>query len=141
MRADSHETLADVLAETQQEWAAVVYFYSAYHLVSATLLRDPVFDDPSRLASLNPQLTMADRRTTRHHGYMQFGPGGSRTKIWGLNDLIGALYKHVWPFYLQLHEASIDVRYNNGLRVPLEKVAQAHGLIKDEFTAGTLVAP
>jgi hypothetical protein len=140
VRADDHEKLAKVLHETSVEWAAVAYFYSAYHLVKAALLADPIFADPGRLVAAHVQLTMADQATNRHHGYMQFGTGGSRTKIWGLNDLVGVLYRQVWPFYLQMHEASVDVRYGTGLRVPLDRIGEAQGLVKAEYTAGTLVA-
>lgn len=141
VRADEHAGLATVLHDSGHEWAAVAYFYGAYHLVSAALLSDPVFDSPQRLAAASPALSMGDRTTTRHQGYMQFGPGGQRTKIWGLNDLVGTLYRQVWPFYLQLHEGSVDVRYGTGLRVPLGRIRDAYGLIHDEFAAGTLVAP
>lgn len=141
LRADEHESLAGVLRDSGHEWAAVAYFYSAYHLVSAALLRDPIFTSPGRLAAASPALTMADQTATRHQGYMQFGHGGRRTKIWGLNDLVALLYRPVWPFYAQLHEGSVDVRYGTGLRVPLEKIADAQRLIRDEFAAGTLVAP
>lgn len=140
VRADDHEKLAKVLHESGVEWAAVAYFYSAYHLVKAALLTDPIFTDPGRLAVAHAQLTMADQTATRHQGYMQFGTGGSRTKVWGLNDLVGVLYRQVWPIYLQMHEASVDVRYGTGLRVPLDKIGEAQELVKAEYAAGTLVA-
>lgn len=118
----------------------MAYFYSAYHLVSAALLSDPIFHDPTRLAAANSNLTMAERAATRHKGYMQYGPGGRRTKVWGLNDLVQLLYRPVFPYYSQLHEGSVDVRYGSGLRVPLQRLAEAQKLIKDEFAAATLVA-
>jgi len=141
VRADDHEKLAGVLEETGQEWAAVTHFYAAYHLVSAALLRDPIFSSPSRLTAASPALTMADQHATRHQGYMQFGPGGRRTKVWGLNDLVALLYRPVWPYYAQLHEGSVDVRYGTGLRMPLSKIGDAQKLIRDEFAAGTLLPP
>lgn len=141
VRADEHEALALVLQESGHEWAAVACFYCAYHLVSAALLQDPIFDNPGRLAAASPALTMADQSATRHQGYIQFGAGGRKTKVWGLNDLVAVLYRPVWPFYVQLHEASVDVRYGTGLRVPLAKIGDAQKLIKDEFVAGTLIAP
>jgi hypothetical protein len=141
LRADGHEALGVTLHEVGHEWAAVAYFYAAYHLVSGALLSDPIFADPGRLASANAHLTMADRDVTKHKGYMKFGPGASRTKVWGLSDLVALLYRSINPFYSQLHEASVDVRYGTGLRVPLDKLAAAQKLIKDEYAAGTLLAP
>lgn len=116
------------------------YFYSAYHLVKAALLADPIFDDPSRLALVRGVPAMADRHVDRHHGHFQYDQG-QRTKIWGVNDLVAELYRPIFPLYSQLHEASCDIRYGTGLRVPLQKLADARDTIATEYGQGRLVAP
>ena len=116
------------------------YFYSAYHLVKAALLVDPIFADLSRLAAVRAVPAMEDRYADRHHGYMK-NDQGQRVRVWGVNDLVAELYKPVYPLYSQLHEASVDVRYYKGLRVPLGKIADAAKSIGDSYRNGDLVAP
>lgn len=111
-RARHHETVGDALAgAANEEWAAVCYFYSAYHLLRHALLADPVFGDPPRLRTIHPDLFPGARDITRHHGRNR--PGEPRQ--WGMNELIQVLYPVVAPTYERLHQASIAVRYKGGI--------------------------
>lgn len=111
-RARHHRTVGDALATAaDEEWAAVCYFYSAYHLARHALVTDPVFGDVSRLEAINVDLLPGSRNVTRHHG--RHRPGGPRE--WGINELIQVLYPRVAPRYERLHQASIAVRYKQGI--------------------------
>lgn len=83
---------------------------------------------------------MGDQFATCHQGYMK-SQGGGLVRVWGVNDLAAALYQPAWPFYSQLHEASCDIRYGLGLRVPLDKLAHALKSLKADFDGSPLVAP
>ena len=111
-RADEHERLGRLLAETGHEWAAVALFYAAYHHVKASLLEDALFDDHEACQKRNPDLLPEDRYTTRHNGRRYTSNG----REWGLNELVFLLYRPVAGVYDKLHQASNDVRYQSGLK-------------------------
>src|SRR4051812_9416111 len=67
-RAERHKKIGDLLAGAGDEWAAVPWFYSAYHLVKAALLVDPIFDDLRALSAISVDLIPQDRFTNRHNG-------------------------------------------------------------------------
>jgi hypothetical protein len=135
-RALVHEASALLLTPHSTDWATVAYFYSAYHLVKASLLRDPIFTDPTLCSNKDASLMMEDRLVTRHHGKRP--RGGARE--WGVNELVNLLYKPIWVSYEQLHQASVDARYYGGAKASITDVHAAHAAIKDEFVAGRLVA-
>lgn len=93
------------------EWYAVCYFYSAYHVVRAALVDDPIFGDVTRLQEKSPYLTMGDRHATRHNGHV-LAEGG---RAMGINDIVRVLYPAIAVEYRRLHSASVDVRYGHGL--------------------------
>lgn len=111
-RALASAETAKLLKNQGDEWFAVCFFYSAYHVVRAAMLDDPVFEDMQLLAEKSPHLTIEDRYSTRHHGYM--GSGG---RVLGVNDIVTMLYPNVAVEYRRLHMASVDVRYGQGLGV------------------------
>ena len=110
-RAARHIVIGSALADAGDEWAAVPMFYSAYHFVKAALLVDPIWWDIQRLQGTRPDLIPDDRFTKRHHGHRQTG----RPREWGINELVLVLYPSIARDYEQLHVASIDVRYHEGL--------------------------
>lgn len=67
-RAQRHRKVGDALAAAGDEWAAVCYFYSAFHLVRHALRTDPIFDDPTALSRIRPDLRPELRDVERHHG-------------------------------------------------------------------------
>ncbi|MEO8527692.1 MAG: hypothetical protein ABI435_01295 [Pseudolysinimonas sp.] len=105
-------TTGDELLGNDNEWFAVCYFYSAYHLIKAALIRDPIFDSPTGLSRIDVNLTMAHRWATHHQGRIQ---NGSRDP--GINDIVVKLYNGISIEYRRLHLASIGVRYSDGLGV------------------------
>lgn len=130
--------MGDALADAGDEWAHVCYFYAAYHLIRHALLTDPLFDDPSRLASLRLPVLPDDRFTDRHHGRGRVG----QAREWGVNELVGYLYKAHSVDYELLHQASIDVRYKDGIHLPgLSTSSEALGRIEAAHSAGLLRAP
>lgn len=136
LRAKEHAKLADVLFETKQEWAAVCGFYSAYHLMRAALLSDPIFDDAHRLSEKSDKIRPEDRFVSKH------SKGGLSSTSYGLNEIVSVLYVEFRARYYRLHIASNAVRYGRGLealRLPelkkdLEQITQA-------FEVGKLVCP
>lgn len=110
VRSARHRKVGEAL--DPDEWGAVCFFYSAFHLVRHALRIDPVFDDPTALSRINPQLTPGDRHCSRHHGFRNT-PRGER--IWGINELVTLLYRPIAFDYERLHQASIAVRYDLGL--------------------------
>lgn len=114
-RADRHAKLGYFLAEAGDEWAAVCYFYAAYHRVKAALLDDVVFDDPESCFAKHVDLIPDDRYTSRHKARRRTSAG----REWGINDLVTLLYRGAAATYDKLHQASIDVRYQSGLRASI----------------------
>lgn len=133
-RATEHERIADTIASTDLDWAAVPYFYAGFHLVRHSLLVDPIFDDPTRCSRLNPALTPDDCHVTRHHGRVK------PARIWGVNELVSLLYPAITVDYELLHLASIDVRYGVGFAGDLADVRAALGRVREAHSAGGLVA-
>lgn len=113
---------------SEDEWAAVCWFYAAYHLVRASLQRDPRFDDPGQLAQMSARLCMDDRYAQRHKGRR----GGANVEL-GINDIVRLAYRDVRSPYERLHQASIDVRYESGLRATLEEVRAEYVKVRDHF--------
>lgn len=128
---------AERLADSDEEWAAVCYFYSAYHTMKAAFIEDPVFDDPTRLSTFSPNLIPDDRYVTHHRGRMGTGP-----RKLGVNDIVQLLYPQIAPRYIRLHMASIAVRYENGLApLTLEAVRADYSMLMDAYTKRQLLAP
>lgn len=98
----------------ENDWAAVCFFYAAYHVVRAALVSDPIFDDPGSLSKIRVGLAPQDRHTERHKGRKNTANG----REWGVNELVLILYRPFAGAYDRLHQASIDVRYGRGLRAP-----------------------
>lgn len=110
--AGEHEKLGRLLVETEQDWGAVCLFYAAYRQARSVILADPVFDSEQSCMRVHADLRPQDRFATRHKGrknqsgYMEFG----------VNDLVFRLYgKAASKDYEALHQASIQVRYEQGL--------------------------
>lgn len=138
VRAARHRKVGDALADAGDEWGLVCYFYAAFHLVRFSLLSDPIFDSPQRLSALTLPLLPDDRNTERHHGRGRVG----QPREWGVNELVGFLYKHVRVDYETLHVASIEVRYAMGQSLPtLAHGSEALGRIERAQEDGTLRAP
>lgn len=135
-RASRHEKVGDALADAGDEWATVLYFYAAYHLVRSALLSDPVFDDASRLAVYSSRLSKADRFVSRHNGR---NPKNG-VRVWGVTELVSLLYLPVAADYEALHQASIDVRYKSGLQGVISDAKAALNVIEGAHTAGHLLA-
>jgi hypothetical protein len=129
-RAVRHAKVGDALLDAGDEWSAVCLFYAAYHLVRATLLSDPIFSDMTRLKRINQNLMPKDQFTEGHHGSRQ--PGAS----FGVNELVKLLYPAIYGPYEYLHQASIQVRYEQGLRFPLEKVRESLDAVQAAVEAG-----
>jgi hypothetical protein len=129
-RADRHAKVGDALHGAGDEWAAVCFFYAAYHLVRATLLSDPIFSDMSRLKVINRNLMPQDQFSESHHGSRQ--PGAS----FGVNELVRLLYPSIYRHYEYLHQASIQVRYEKGLRFQLDSVRESLDAVRGAVEAG-----
>jgi len=123
--------VGDALAAAGDEWSTVCYFYAAYHIVKHALTTDPVFQDSSALIAIHPQLTHRDRYVGRHHGRRLPGE-------WGVNDLVLKLYPAAVPAYERLHQASIAVRYQAGLTVPVAAVRDALTALQQSHSSGGL---
>lgn len=132
-RADEHANHAAALVSN--EWAAVCYFYAAYHRLRAALLDDPIFDDVTQLHSLHLDLTPDDRYATAHKGR-----GGRGNRDYGVNDLVYILYRFIAGPYDKLHTASCEVRYDMRLRAQVADLSTLYATIKSEHEAGKLVA-
>lgn len=135
-RAGHHTAVGDGLAASDEGWAAVCYFYAAYHLVRASLIDDPIFDDPTLLSRVRPDLTPEDRFTSHHHGRKQTMNG----RDWGVNELVALLYRSLSRDYERLHQASLDVRYGAGLRGDVAPLRASLLVIQEAYTAGSIVA-
>lgn len=134
-RADRHQHIGNALMDAGDEWAVVMFFYSAYHVMKAAFLGDPIFDDPTRLSRVSPSLSIQDRYVDRHTGRRK------PEREWGVNDLVGPLYgREAMAQYELLHAASIDVRYYHGLTSPLEKAREACEWIRAAYDEGRIGA-
>lgn len=136
-RAEAHAKAGAALMEADgSEWAAVCFFYAAYHLAVAAISSDPVFNDPARLRRINAELIPDDRHTARHNGRKR-GPHG---REWGVCELMVVLYDQpVASAYDKLHRASVEVRYETGLRSPLEVVREWVTVVQAAAESGALV--
>jgi hypothetical protein len=137
-RAREHAGLGGVLFEAGHEWAAVAWFYSAYHMVKAAFIRDPIFDDYDRLSRLNSKLRPEDRYEIRH----SYGGGLSGTQ-YGVDELVWFLYRPIASDYKLLRMRSCDVRYRNGLSRPddLQGIRQSFAKVHAAYKAQDLVCP
>lgn len=111
-RAQRHQTVGDALCAAGDEWAAVCYFYSAYHVAQYSLRTDPVFEDRAALHRINAQLEPRHRGTSRHRGRR---PRAGDQREFGVNELVSLLYPEITTAYEVLHLASIEVRYDSGI--------------------------
>ena len=136
-RAYEHEGLGRLLAESNHDWAAVALFYAAYHHVKAALVEDVIFDDYDSCQALNPGLLPDDRFTTRHQGRKQTSAG----REWGINELVLVLYRSAAGTYERLHQASVDVRYQSGLRASVAEVAALYDKFEELRATGALTSP
>lgn len=117
-RARYHERVGDALREADGDsWAAVCYFYSAFHLARAAITTDPIWDDFAALKEAHQDLMPQDQGVTAHN----VRRGGDRR--FGLNDVVRLLYPEIGVTYLHLHGASVGVRYEKGI---LTTVADLH---------------
>lgn len=138
-RATHHFDVGCALRDAAaNEWAAVCWFYSAYHHVKAALLQDAIFDDVGRLHEKHHDLQSSDRYTDRHQ--IRKGPGSGH-RGWGINELVQLLYPGVIRPYDRLHQASVSVRYRDGLPGDaLPGLSTAIDEIRDAARAGNLSA-
>lgn len=132
-RAERHTKVGLALLAVEDEWAAVCLFYSAYHHVKAALLEDPLFEDHEKCQALHADLLPDDRFTSRHKGRRTAGG-----REWGLNELVLRLYRPAAGTYERLHQASIDVRYQTGLRASIADVRKLHERFETLLQDGTL---
>ncbi|MBQ3357362.1 MAG: hypothetical protein IJG47_00510 [Microbacterium sp.] len=111
-RAVSMKRTAELLWNQGDDWFAVCYFYSAYHMARAAIMTDPIFEDLARLQKKALWLTLEDRYVTAHQGRVT--PGQPRKA--GVNDVVRLLYPDIAAEYVRLHMASVEVRYQEGLQ-------------------------
>lgn len=137
-RAGEHHDVGRALHQAaENEWAAVCYFYAAYHLVKTAMLLDPIWSNAPARVALHLELTPDDRFCTRHHGSGRSGDG----RMWGINELVLLMYPQIVKPYERLHQASIQVRYGAGLpKGALPSLLADLEAIKAASDAGTLVA-
>jgi hypothetical protein len=137
-RALQFKADAEQLKALSNQWYAVSYFYAAYHTVRASIMEDPIFQDPSRLKALNSSWEGPDRWNDHHQTRRGNGIVGAP----GITDLVKELYIDISIEYVQLHSASIAVRYGLGLAgYTSEALTAAFAKIATAATAGELVAP
>lgn len=136
-RAVVHMETGDKLRAIGDEWFAVCYFYSAYHMVKAAMYADPIFDDMERCAAVHPRLTIASRLAEHHSG--GFGTSG---RTLGVSEVVFKLYKNIRVPYSRLHDASNQVRYGDGLG-PISPVTVFDDFndISRKYGNGEVVAP
>ncbi|WP_314148440.1 hypothetical protein [uncultured Leifsonia sp.] len=133
-RAVSMKESALGLAERDDEWFAVCYFYSAYHTVKAAFIEDPIFDDIQSLSAVDRFLIMDDRYATSHHGRVS-----AHHRRHGVNDIVSLLYPGISVEYVRLHMASIAVRYSSGLGViRSESVKADYAHVVDQYASGAV---
>ncbi|MEV7692484.1 hypothetical protein AB0N73_04035 [Microbacterium sp. NPDC089189] len=136
-RSVVHMETGDRLKAADDEWFAVCYFYSAYHLVKAAMHADPIFDDISRCSGVHPLLSV-DSRYVEHHS----GGKGENGRSLGMNEIVMKLYRSIRVPYHRLHTASIAVRYQGGL-APISPITVADDftVVREEYLANNIVAP
>lgn len=133
-RAKDHAKLAAVMFDTEQEWSAVCGFYSAYHLIRASFLADPVFDDPHRLSKISLKIHPEDRYVSKH------SKGGLSSTSYGINEIVSTLYLEIRARYQRLHIASNTVRYGRGLKaIQLPSVQADLAELTRAFEAGEII--
>lgn len=133
-RARRDEEVARELALDGLDWAAVVAFYAAYHRVRAAFAADPLFTDERRCIEKHPLLRPRHRDSSKHGGRTQ------PYREWGVNELVELLYPHIGAEYLELHMASVQVRYGRELSVSLDRVLALEEIIRDASESGSLRA-
>lgn len=137
-RAEIHWDTALLLQKSDDEWAAVLAFYSCYQLARSALLADPIFNSEERLMSeVHHNLRSKDKYMIKHEVH-QSGKGSNG---FGINDLMHQLYNYTSGLYRTLHRGSIDVRYDNGLNKPLTIGTQLDlaERFRAEYQSGNLV--
>lgn len=135
-RSEHHFRVGQVLAESKHEWGAVILFYAAFHSVRAAMVDDPIFSDPSALHAAHRLLTPDDRWTTMHKARR-----GGEPRL-GVNEIVGIIYPDYSGPYEKLHVASVQVRYERGLR-PLEALSEMIDyarMIREAEASGRLVS-
>jgi len=84
---------------------------------------------------INRELLPQDRDTTRHKGRKN-SPAG---REWGVTELVLVLYdQQVAAAYEKLHHASIEVRYDDGLRTPVARTREWLSVIQEADDTGLL---
>jgi|GEM_PF-643797 len=135
-RASQHQQVGEALGTAaNNEWAGVCYFYSAYHLVVGSIYSDPIFGDLKTLKAIHHSLTPEDRYTTQHQARR-----GSE-KPFGVNELVGLLYRPIREPYLELHGQSIDVRYYRSSTIDLTELLEDLANIDQYFRSGQCGRP
>lgn len=136
-RAVSHMETGERLLALEDEWFAVAFFYSAYHMVKAAMHEDPIFDDIAKCAAVDSALTVQSRFAEHHSG--GFGRNG---RSLGVNEIVMKIYKNIRVPYTRLHQASIAVRYGGGLD-PISPVTveDDYRKVREAYLAGQVVAP
>ena len=136
-RSVAHMEAGDRLRDLDDEWFAVAYFYSAYHMVKAAMRDDPIFDDIARCAAVHPALSV-DSRYAEHHS----GGTGLNGRALGVNEIVFKLYSSIRVPYHRLHMASVAVRYGDGLtEISPVTVKQDFDAVRKSYLAGEVVAP
>jgi hypothetical protein len=106
-RSAVHEAAAMTLAASNDDWAAVCYFYAAYRRVLGAFQVDQRLNSDSAARNVDSRMTASSRHVTHH----QFHPNRGL----GVNDLVRHLYPAIGAKYELLHTKSVEVRYLNGL--------------------------
>lgn len=128
-RAKYHERVGDALRESAADsWAAVCYFYSAFHLARAAISSDPIWDDYEAMKAVNADLIPQDRGITAHNARR------NSDRRFGLNDLVRIIHPPIGVAYLHLHGASVGVRYEKGIRTSLGDLRLDLDEIMEYFT-------
>lgn len=131
--SDDHFQHATDIAGASEPWSTVAYFYSAYHAMKAAFLSDPVFNDLSKLKSIDQNL-MPDDKYSQKHKIRRGQPG------FGVNDLVQLLYPSKVADYERLHQSSLGIRYGQGVVYPIEHIAEMASGVIDARVRGMLVA-
>lgn len=126
-RAAHHHLVGSALHESNdEEWAAVCYFYSAYHLLRGALTTDPIFNDLTALKRVDQNLMESDRWAEKHHV-------PKNVVGFGLNNLVSLIYPSVQASYHELHGASVNVRYERGLTFTLDALAESLEDVREQL--------
>ena len=136
-RAISMQQTAELLWNQGDDWFAVCYFYAGYHTVRAAIMTDPIFDDLSRLQAKAAWLTIEDRYASAHQGRVAKG----QPRKAGVNDIVRLLYPDIAAEYVRLHMASVEVRYQEGLRaIHRESAKQDFVAVRSAYLERRLIA-